>query len=402
MQNFTRRTVIGTALSATGLTVVSGLTSCKAETHASLPSTSLLTQNSLLDNIGALRDPDKNGVRLPKGFSSRIIARSSQPVVSDSDYIWHGAPDGGAVFETKTGGWIYTSNAELSEGQGGVGALVFDKSGEVVDAYSILSGTTRNCAGGATPWGTWLSCEETTGGWVWECDPKGIKPAVKRPALGAFNHEAVAVNPETNIIYLTEDRRDGLFYRFIPDTISSDGLPDLSSGTLQAAIVDPQTKAVTWADVPDPLALDIPTRQQVASATPFKGGEGIVYYDNIVSFVTKGDDRIWAYQTDHEIMSVIYDHATSETPILSGVDNVTVSQDGELIISEDGGDLQIIAVTASGRLLPLIQLVGHDASEVTGPAFSPDGKRLYFSSQRGTEGSSKAGVTFEVTGPFHR
>ena len=159
---------------------------------------------------------------------------------------------------------------------------------------------------------------------------------------------------------------------------------------------------MTWADVADPLALDTPTRQQVPTATPFNGGEGIVYYDNTVSFVTKGDNKIWAYQIDHEIMSVIYDHATSETPILSGVDNVTISQDGELVISEDGGDLQIIAVTASGRLVPLVQLVGHDASEVTGPAFSPDGKRLYFSSQRGTEGASRAGITFEVTGPFHR
>ena len=396
MQNFTRRTVIGTALSATGLTAVTGMTSCTKTPHP------LLTEKSLLDHIGTLRAPDKNGVKLPKGFSSRIVARSSQPAAGASDYIWHGAPDGGAIFETDTGGWIYVSNAELSEGRGGVGALVFDKKGEVIDAYSILSGTTRNCAGGATPWGTWLSCEETTGGWVWECDPKGIKPAVRRPALGAFNHEAVAVNPETNIIYLTEDRGDGLFYRFIPDTISNDGRPDLSSGTLQAAIVDPATKAVTWADVADPLAREIPTRRQVANATPFKGGEGIVYYDNTVSFVTKGDNRIWAYQIDHEIMSVIYDHATSETPILSGVDNVTISQDGELIISEDGGDLQIIAVTASGRLVPLIQLVGHDASEVTGPAFSPDGKRLYFSSQRGTDGSSKDGVTFEVSGPFHR
>ena len=101
-------------------------------------------------------------------------------------------------------------------------------------------------------------------------------------------------------------------------------------------------------------------------------------------------------------MSIIYDYATSQTPILSGVDNVTLSQDGELVISEDGGDLQVIAITASGRLVPLLQLYGDDESEVTGPAFSPDGKRLYFSSQRGTEGSSKDGVTFEVTGPFHR
>jgi len=101
-------------------------------------------------------------------------------------------------------------------------------------------------------------------------------------------------------------------------------------------------------------------------------------------------------------LSVIYDKETSPNPILSGVDNVTVSQDGELIISEDGGDLQVVAITALGRLLPLAQLVGHDDSEVTGPAFSPDGTRLYFSSQRGTGGTSGDGLTYEITGPFHR
>ena len=391
MQNISRRTVIGTVLYATGLTAIGGLSAC----GLSKPKT------SLLENIGDLGPPDKNGVRLPEGFTSRIVARSGETVIGTSDYIWHGAPDGAAIFATKSGGWIYTSNSELRDAKGGVGALVFNASGEVIDAYPILTGTTRNCAGGATPWGTWLSCEETHTGLVWECDPWGKRPAIKRPSLGIFNHEAVAVNPDTNILYLTEDRGAGLFYRFIPEKISKARIPDLTSGKLQAATVDPVTNAVTWSDVPDPLGTNQPTHLQIPHATPFKGGEGIVYYDNVVSFVTKGDNRIWAYQTDNEIMSVIYDHATSDNPILSGVDNMTLSQDGELLISEDGGDMQIIAVTATGRLLPLLQIVGHDDSEVTGPAFSPDGTRLYFSSQRGADKSSMGGMTFEVTGPFH-
>lgn len=86
---------------------------------------------------------------------------------------------------------------------------------------------------------------------------------------------------------------------------------------------------------------------------------------------------------------------------MSSVDNIALSKDGELVVSEDGGDLQIVAIVEDTRLKPIVQLVGHDGSEVTGPAFSPDGKRLYFSSQRGTEGHSGAGVTFEVSGPFH-
>jgi len=222
VSTISRRTVIGTVLYASGVTSLGALTGCGEHENGSLlkgdaagsytppPQPPLLTKTSLLEKIGDLLPPDKNGVMLPVGFKSRIIARSGERPVSSSSYIWHGAPDGAAIFETETGGWIYASNSELKENQGGVGALVFNAEGEVVDAYSILSGTNKNCAGGATPWGTWLSCEETALGSVWECDPKGILPAVNRPALGLFNHEAVAVNPKTNILYMTEDRQVGL------------------------------------------------------------------------------------------------------------------------------------------------------------------------------------------------
>lgn len=403
--HFTRRTVIGTLLSTAGLTSVAGLSACggsnQLDTLPTLVTPPTPTGQSLLNKIGSLLAPDTNGVMLPEGFTSRIVAISGEPASENSSYLWHGAPDGGAVFETEDGGWIYTSNSELRDGEGGAGALVFDADGNVIDSYSILSGTTRNCAGGAMPWGTWLSCEETADGLVWECDPMGQKPAIARPQLGAFQHEAAAINPNTNIIYMTEDKQTGLFYRFIPENIGSTGIPDLSSGTLQAAVVDETDNSVTWLDVPDPLATRQYTRRQVPDATTFRGGEGIVYYDNVVSFTTKGDNRIWAYQTDVEIMSVIYDRDTAPDPILSGVDNVALSKKGELVISEDQGDMQIVAIVDDGRLVPLMQLAGHDRSEVTGPAFSPDGKRLYFSSQRGTEGGSGPGMTFEVTGPFH-
>ena len=110
--------------------------------------------------------------------------------------------------------------------------------------------------------------------------------------MGAFTHEAVAVNPETNILYMTEDRSSGLFYRFIPDGNIATGTPDLTSGRLQAAIVDFSTNAVTWGDVLDPQGDRQSTRHQVEGATEFDGGEGIVVYDNVVSFTTKGDNRI--------------------------------------------------------------------------------------------------------------
>jgi secreted PhoX family phosphatase len=89
----------------------------------------------------------------------------------------------------------------------------------------------------------------------------------------------------------------------------------------------------------------------------------------------------------------------SAEPVLSGVDNVTVSGPGTVYVAEDGGDMQLVAITAD-RVFPVLQVVGHEQSEITGPAFDPSGTRLYFSSQRGASGSVYSGVTYEVSGPF--
>jgi len=352
-------------------------------------------------DVGPLYPADENGVMLPAGFRSRIVARSGSAPHTGSTYLWHDAPDGGATFRTDTGGWIYVSNSELGWGHGGAGAIRFDASGNIIKAYPILENTNRNCAGGATPWGTWLSCEEVNYGMVWECDPYTQENARPLYALGRFSHEAVAVDTQKQHIYLTEDKPDGCLYRFVPAALDSRGFADLSSGSLEVAIVDESMSRVKWIPLPDPGASSWPTRYQLDSATRFNGGEGIVFYDGLISFATKGDNRIWSYHTQTERISIVYDASTHPNPILTGVDNIALAQDGSLLVGEDRGNLQIVAVTAGGKLTPFVQLSGHDYSEVTGPAFSPDGKRLYFSSQRGRTGSSSAGVTFEVSGPFH-
>ena len=338
---------------------------------------------------------------LPDGFSSRIVAQSGSKPSVNSSYVWHKAPDGGASFRRAGGGWIYVSNSEVGNDSGGVGAIQFDSAGNIVDAYSILENTNENCAGGATPWNTWLSCEEHEDGAIWECDPYGNDAAIKRPALGIFVHEAVTLDTLNNVFYMTEDKPDGCFYRFVSDSTDSDGIPSLTSGILEVAVVDIQTSIIDWIAVPDPSASDQATRDQVDSSSTFKGGEGIVFYNGIVSFATKRDDKIWSYDTESKRISVIYDADTHSNPILTGVDNITLSKEGELVIGEDGGNLQVVAITKSNRLVPLAQLVGHDSSEITGPAFSPDGKRLYFSSQRGTSGNVSDGITYEISGPFH-
>jgi secreted PhoX family phosphatase len=344
---------------------------------------------------GPLGDPDVNGVRLPAGFTARLIAKTSE-IVSDTSYIWHGWPDGGATFARPHGGWVYACNSELNGTRGGAGAIRFNADGEIVDAYRILAGTKWNCAGGATPWDTWLSCEEHRAGVVWECDPFAPGQGIARPAMGKFAHEAAVVDPGTGFVYLTEDDGLGRLYRFRPDSRGK-----LSSGTLEAAAADPQSY-VTWVTIRP----DRPYRG--ADTTAFARGEGAWFADGYVYFCTTADNRVWALETASGHLEVIYDAALlgAGAP-LREPDNVTVHQrSGDIYVAEDADDLQLVLLADQfGQRIaaPFAQLIGHDGSEVTGPAFNPDGTRLYFSSQRGTDGSSNGpGMTFEVSGRFRR
>ncbi|MFY1633486.1 alkaline phosphatase PhoX [Solwaraspora sp. WMMB335] len=380
-----RRTLLRTSVVAAGAVTFSGSLWTGAFAAPAQPGTG---------PYGPLGSPDANGIALPGGFTSRIVARSRQRVGSTS-YRWHDAPDGGACFAAGSG-WVYVSNSEISI-TGGASAIRFTADGGIASAYRILSGTNRNCAGGAMPWGTWLSCEEVNRGYVFETDPLGGTVAVRRSAMGRFCHEAAAADPVRRVIYLTEDETNGCFYRFRPSTWA-----DLSTGVLEVLVAGTGTSGpVSWAQVPDPDGSPALTRDQVSGAKRFNGGEGCHYADGVCWFTTKGDNRVWAYDAVNQRIDLAYDDSlVSGTPPLTGVDNITGSHGGDLYVAEDGGNMEICLITPDERVAPFLRIGGQSSSEICGPAFSPDGSRLYFSSQRGTSGASSGGITYEVRGPF--
>ncbi|MDH4158687.1 MAG: PhoX family protein [Actinomycetota bacterium] len=363
---------------------------------------------------GPLGPPDRFGVRLPVGFGARLVGRTGERV-PNTNFRWVGEPDGAATFPVAGGGWIYAANSELNGTAGGAAAIQFDARGDVVDAYRILGGTKWNCAGGATPWGTWLSGEEHRQGHVWECDPTQPGQGVERPQLGTFAHEASVVDPATGWVYLTEDDGNGRFYRFRPTRSG-----DLSRGHLEAAHLDTTNSRLTWV----PVSAARPERS--AATTAFNRGEGAWFSDGYVYFTTTGDDRVWAYHPGSRHIEVIYDAAAlGDAAPLRDPDNITVhGTSGDIFVGEDADDLQLVLLAdGQGRRVaaPFLQLVGHGGSEsgapgqdgdavpsaswkktseITGLAFSPDGTRLYCTSQRGTDGVH--GMTFEISGPFRR
>ena len=351
---------------------------------------------------GDLRASDGNGLALPEGFTSRVIGRSGHRV---GGVTWHAAPDGGACFPAGDG-WIYVSNSAVPL-LGGVSAVRFEADGTIGGVYRILSGTDSNGAGGATPWQTWLSGEKTSHGRIFECDPHGQRAAMPRLAMGQFRHDGATCDPDRGFVYLTEDEPDGCFYRFRPDDWG-----DLTTGTLEVMAGSPDREAVTWKRVPNPVAMFEPVREQVPGARRFNGGEGCHYSEGFCYFTTRGDSRMWAYDAAGDRITVLYDGRAEQygPESRSGVgapgtttsetEHDTVVRSGDAYVAEDEGVMEITVISPGGMVEPFLRVEGHERSQITGLAFSPDGSRLYFSSQWGGKGAAAGGITYEVAGPF--
>lgn len=399
-------------------------------------------------DIGPLLAPDENGVRLPAGFSSRVVAVVNEPPVpGNPDFVWHADPDGAGVFRTGDGGWIYVSNSEARDSttggavlqplpgtsreeaellgfRGGVSALRFDAGGNLVDAYAVQRGTTTNCSGGVTPWGTWINGEEILDGYMFECSPLRDGGAARRlDRFGRFAHEQVALDAAGRVIYHTEDLGGNeRFYRSVYSAAEwpGGGRPDLAnSGVLQALAVDAGIEAARQGPVPIRwlAVINDGTPQHevyLPETTIFAGNEGVWFLDGFVFFSTKSDDNIWVIDTFGNTIESIYNPADGPVgspvdpsePAMFGVDNLFMTLDGEMIVVEDGGDLRAMVLLPDRSTIPLLRLPGSpDVTEVTGPAFSPDGRRLYVSSQRALRMGDPAtfgtgGVTYEITLPF--
>ena len=370
------------------------------------------------------RRPDGNGLVLPEGFSSRIVAVGGTGVGA-TDYTWPLFPDGKGTVATPDGGWILACNHEvfdfqtIGESAGGASAVRFDSGGSILDAYPILEGSHSNSRGATTPWGTWLSCQEAHqgDGRIWECDPTGDSPAVPRNALGVRTHGSVAVDPLGGHCYMTEAHRDGRLYRFRMLDESASGAA-LADGLLEAMVVDPDG-GVSWIPVPDPSGTVAPTRVQAADGFVTPMGGGVWVHDGSLLFTTALDDRVHAVDLANQRHSVVWDGSGHRQPLV-GIGDLTVAPaSGDLFVAEDRGDMELVLVGIEGLVAPFCRMVGddHRLSAVTGPCFDPSGTRLYISSLRGrgealvrdvveaidwgdgVEGRH-VGVTYEVSGPF--
>ncbi|MAB82698.1 MAG: phosphatase [Phycisphaerae bacterium] len=430
----------------------------------------------LIEQPGAL-------ISLPDGFHSHVVSAAGETM--NDGLLVPGKHDGMGAFSGPDGVTILIRNHEISPGhstigpfdsggagieaidarriydagdpavpgaapsRGGTTTLVYDtrartEQGRLLHHAMSLSGTEHNCAGGITPHSTWISCEESVvgpgdelgrsrrHGYCFEI-PATTTPTLVEPnpivPMGRFNHEAVAVDPHSGIVYMTEDRNDGIIYRYIPDV--RDRL--LEGGRLQAlAVADAPSRDLRnwpsetvapvpagstfqtrWIDLQDVDSDDDSLRYQGfdRGAARFARGEGMWYGNDGIYFActTGGSNQrgqIWKY-TPAAVGAEASGPASetggrlelfvepNDATVIEHADNLTVAPWGDLIVCEDGlADQYLLGVTPEGSIYKLARNQANQ-SEFAGAVFSPDGSTLFVNIQN-------PGMTLAITGPWNR
>jgi secreted PhoX family phosphatase len=386
-------------------------------------------------------------LHLPAGFRYLSLGWSGDPLIGGP--ATPGLHDGMAAFAARGSRIRLVRNHELRSGRafadrpvydpnGGAGTttIEFDTAtGAIGEAWASLAGTAVNCAGGPTPWGSWLTCEEIVmgpggdngyrrpHGYVFEVPADGAATAEPFRAMGRFVHEAVAVDPNTGIVYETEDQPTAGFYRFlpaVPANLEAGGrlemlaLTDAPRADLRTGQTPDVWRPVAWAPIGDPdparAAPDsIYAQGRGGGGATFGRLEGTWYGNGRIYVVstTGGDARagqVWEYDPGGERLRLLFE--SPGTHVLDLPDNICVSPRGNFLLCEDGqpGN-RVIGLTQRGDIFPFAinnvvlngrrnGIVGDFRySEFAGATYSPDGDWLFFNAQW-------PGITFAVTGPW--
>jgi secreted PhoX family phosphatase len=361
-------------------------------------------------------------ISIPKDFHAALLSTAGQEMIGGAvPYAF----DGMAAFAAGRNLVRLVRNHELRDtpefGSSAFGGSAYDDKGpggnttlevrvypsgkaELVKQFASLTGTFTNCAGGSTPWRTWISSEESTAGgragfdrahgynFEVQVDNDGITRAIPLRAMGRFDHEAVAVDPESGIVYQTEDRTPSGFYRFKSKTFGR--LKD--GGVLQILTIEgkPQYNTMTgqrpfspmkvkWVTIPEPDSRvgELPSgfvfnQGLEKGAAQFARLEGCWYGDRSIFFnATSGGDagagQVWQYHIGRRELQLIFE--SPSTDVLNSPDNICVSPRGGLVLCEDGSGVQHVrGLTRSGEIFDIARN-DLNGSEWAGACFSPPG-----------------------------